>query len=188
MCVPKPHFLLYSQAAQSSDSHDWRFILETVDGSQKFEAADFEPDIQGERLELLAVVRGLEALDQPSHVTLVTSSSYVARGIEQGLDAWRENDWQWEHFDEMVPVKNRDLWQRIDRALQFHLVECRYERPSGATPVGFCEPPFTTVVAEPLRARPVRRFDRPERGRWQTLKVLARRRWRQMANRWRRTV
>ena len=35
------------------------------------------------------------------------------------------NDWQWEHYGEMVPVKNRDLWQRVDRALRFHQLECR---------------------------------------------------------------
>ncbi len=86
---------------------------------EQFEAADAEPDAQGERLELLAVVRGLEALEQPSRVTLVTPSKYVNRGLTYGLEEWRANDWQWEHFGEMVPVKNRDLWQRVDRALAY---------------------------------------------------------------------
>src|SRR5262245_7015698 len=110
MFVPKPHFLLYSQAAQTAP-HDWRFLLETADGTHSFEAADTEPDIQGERLELLAVVRGLEALDQPSHVTLVTSSAYVCRGFAGGLDEWRANEWQWEYYDDVAPINNRDLWQ-----------------------------------------------------------------------------
>ena len=81
-----------------------------------------------ERLDLLAVVRGLEALDQPSRVTLVTASGYVHRGLRFGLPAWRQNGWQWERYGQMVPIKNRDLWQRVDRALEFHEVAFRCAR------------------------------------------------------------
>jgi hypothetical protein len=95
------------------------------------EAEDSEPEIHGERLELLAVVRGLEALDQPSRVTLMTSSRYVNRGLTYGLEEWRRNDWTWESFGEMVPVKNQDLWQRLDQALRFHRLEVRPIRVDG---------------------------------------------------------
>jgi len=100
-------------------------VLQSLDGSSRLEAADAEPAVGGERLELLAVVRGLEALEQPSRVTLVTPSKYVSRGLSNGLEDWRENDWNWEHHGQMVPIKNRDLWQRLDRALAFHRVQCR---------------------------------------------------------------
>jgi ribonuclease HI len=125
MKVATPHFLLFSESCRKSAHGQWRFVLQSIDGAQQFEAADQEPDARGERLELLAVVRGLEALEQPSRVTLVTPSTYVQRGIKYGLAEWRGQDWQWEHFGEMVPVKNRDLWQRVDRALGFHQLECR---------------------------------------------------------------
>jgi ribonuclease HI len=125
MSVPVPHFVLFSAADQARDAGDWRFVLQAADGSHKVEVADAEPDVQGERLELLAVVRGLEALDQPSRVTLVTPSKYVTRGLKHGLEEWRANEWQWERHGEMVPVKNLDLWQRVDRALAFHRIECR---------------------------------------------------------------
>ncbi len=78
-----------------------------------------------ERLELLAVVRGLEALEQPSKVTLVTTSRVVRRGLRFGLELWRENQWHWERFGRMAPIKNADLWQRVDRALHIHDVSCR---------------------------------------------------------------
>lgn len=131
--VPAPHFLLFSEAgvddandaADGSGVGQWRFVLESVDGATKIEAADAEPRQEGERLELLAIVRGLEALDQPSRVTLVTSSRYVSRGLRFGLENWRENDWQWERYGQMTPIKNSDLWRRIDQAMQYHLVECR---------------------------------------------------------------
>lgn len=87
--------------------------------------ADEETTACGERLELLAVVRGLEALDGPARVTLVTKSRYVSRGIRSGLSEWRANDWQWERFGRIVPVKDHDLWQRVDRALLFHAVDCQ---------------------------------------------------------------
>ena len=125
MNIPAPHFLLFSEARGKDRQGQWRFVLQAADGSATLEASDIEPEVGGERLELLAVVRGLEALDQPSHVTLFTPSRYVNRGIAYGLDEWRRDDWTWESFGEMVPVKNRDLWQRLDRALKFHEIEFR---------------------------------------------------------------
>ena len=82
MSAPQPHFLLFSTAEQENKQGQWKFVLQAADGSATLEAEDSEPEIHGERLELLAVVRGLEALDQPSHVTLMTSSRYVNRGID----------------------------------------------------------------------------------------------------------
>ncbi len=125
MNVAKPHYLLFSESCRKSQQGQWRFVLQLIDGTEQFEAADAEPDARGERLELLAVVRGLEALAQPSRVTLVTPSRYVNRGLNYGLAEWRVNGWRWEHYGEMVPVKNRDLWQRVDSALRFHQLDCR---------------------------------------------------------------
>jgi len=141
MSVPPPHYLLFSQAHSSPVSGSgsggrWHFVLQSLAGETELEAADIE-SAPADRLELLAVVRGLEALEQPSRVTLVTPSKYVNRGITYGLPEWRSTGWQWEHFGEMVPVKNRDLWQRVDRALDIHRVECRtwrFDLPHG--PVG----------------------------------------------------
>ena len=134
MSVSLPHYLLISEAELGSPSGGassidvagrWRFVLEATDGSSALEAVDEDDTDDSERLELLAVVRGLEALDQPSRVTLVTSSRYVCQGLRFGLEEWRETDWQWERFGEMVPIKNADLWRRVDTALKYHSVDCR---------------------------------------------------------------
>ncbi len=165
MNVPAPHFLLFSEAratraeasTASNDSGLWHFVLESVDGSSKLEATDEEPELDPERLELLAIVRGLEALDQPSHVTLVTRSRSVTRGLRFGLDRWRENGWQWECFGKMAPIKDSDLWQRVDQALRFHQVRCRTWR---------FDPPEESAPQPTVSARPVshRRAERASHG------------------------
>jgi ribonuclease HI len=128
----RPHYLLYSHANTRQQPGTWNVVLKTDDGQVLLEAGDTEPETQGERLELLAVVRGLEALDHPARVTLATPSRYVRRGLLYGLEEWRANGWSWEWFGRMVPIKNRDLWQRLDRALKFHDVQCRYWRIDAA--------------------------------------------------------
>jgi ribonuclease HI len=110
--------------------------LEEIGGSQRVEVSETEPGVWGERLQLLAVVRGLEALEQPSKVTLITPSRFVGNGIRNNLAQWRENRWQWEHFGEMTQIKNVDLWKRIDQALQYHQLDCRiwdFQSPEAAT-------------------------------------------------------
>jgi ribonuclease HI len=143
MSVSAPHFLLFAQATDNSSvfagaaeaGHEagqdnvggkWRFVLQKDDGSTLLDVEDEEADDSRERLELLAIVRGLEALDQPSQVTLVTYSRMISRGLSEGLVQWRENDWQWERFGSLTPIKNRDLWKRVDQALHIHQVKCRF--------------------------------------------------------------
>jgi ribonuclease HI len=120
-----PHFLLYAETYRSGrGAPRWKFALQSVGCDERLTAADAEPNIRRSRLELLAVVRGLEAIDRPSRVTLLSRSRYVSRGIRRQLNHWREHNWQWERFGTMTPIRDADLWQRIDRALDFHTVEC----------------------------------------------------------------
>src|SRR4029077_10706229 len=151
MSVPAPHFLLYAEAARAlpgagADTGVWRFVLRLPGGETSLEADDNEPEATPERLELLAVVRGLEALSQPSRVTLLTGSRYIRRGLDFGLSQWRENDWQWERYGRMAPVKNSDLWQRLDRLLNIHALECRPTRREKADDLA--QPPQVTRPAE----------------------------------------
>lgn len=122
------HFMLISQTGVAGDPHRWRFTLRTPDGYDEMTAEDIEPHAAGERLELLTLVRALESLNQPSHVTILTTNRYIREGLLRGLPEWRENGWEWECFQYRVPVKNHDLWKRVDRALQFHTVDCRILR------------------------------------------------------------
>jgi ribonuclease HI len=153
MSVPRPHFLLFCDgtmpAAASANGAStltnqhrgrWRFVLESLENSRRLEAADAEVVDTPDRLALLAVVRGLEALEQPSHVTLVTSSRYVSRGLQYGLNEWREQHYCWEHFGVLQPIRNQDLWQRVDHALQYHEVTCRFMATETTTSIEAHEP------------------------------------------------
>jgi ribonuclease HI len=117
------YFLLCTEASRAAAPR-WKFVLQSVDSDERLSAADSELESRHSRLELLAVVRGLEAIDRPSRVTLLTRSRYVSRGIRRQLNHWREDNWQWERFGQLVPIRDHDLWQRVDRALQYHRVEC----------------------------------------------------------------
>jgi ribonuclease HI len=145
MTAKAPHFVLFSESKAVSPPCDagrggcdesaryWHFVLRTEEGSVALDVQDEEADASGERLALLAVVRGLEALPEPSRVTLVTTSGWIRRGLRFGLDSWRDHQWQWERFGKMAPIKNADLWQRVDRALRYHEVDCRtirFDQPS----------------------------------------------------------
>ena len=126
MTSKKSHYLLFAEASRSDRPvQTWRFVLQNLETQKRFCANDSETADCSERLELLAVVRGLEALDGPARVTLVTKSRYVCRGLKSGLTAWRNNNWCWERFGRIVPIRDHDLWQRVDRAMQFHTVDCQ---------------------------------------------------------------
>lgn len=180
MTMPTPHYLLFSEAKLTSQPQNktagrWHFVVEAVDGSARFEAADAEAGMDHDRLELLAVVRGLESLDQPARVTLVTASRYVSRGFRFGLDQWRESDWQWEKFGETVPVKNHDLWQRVDQAMRYHMVNCRIWRFDASHLGEVHDADQAPAVPAPRHARKLRRDgSRRAVGRHSTPKSLAR--------------
>ena len=108
----------------------WSIVLERIDGPDRLEAQDCESYIHQDRLALLAVVRGLEALEQSSRVRLVTNSRYVDRGMRFGLPNWRETEYQWESFGVRKPVRNADLWRRVDVAFRYHEIACRLLKSS----------------------------------------------------------
>jgi ribonuclease HI len=133
MSTVLPHYLLRLETAASERSlaaGHWRFVLENLDGPERTDVSDDEPGVLGERLQLLGMVRALESLDQPSRVTLTTASRYLERGLTDGLDTWRRCGWHWERFGEMRPIRDHDLWQRVDRALMYHRVRCRAWPPT----------------------------------------------------------
>ncbi|WP_207310399.1 ribonuclease H family protein [Rubripirellula amarantea] len=116
-------FLLVCTAQSLTlDSGTWSFSLESVDGQSVLEASDEEfGDLN--RLSLLAAVRGLEAIDGSSAVTLLSHNRYLIRSLSDSLPRWRQNNFVWEHFGRRIDVQHADLWRRVDHALAIHRVE-----------------------------------------------------------------
>lgn len=116
--------LLLVVSATSSNLADghWQFAIEAADGAVVMEADDDEVgDLN--RLTLLAAVRGLEAIDGPARVTLLSHNRYLIRSLTDSLPRWRRTDFVWDHFGRRVEVQHADLWRRIDRALAIHEVQ-----------------------------------------------------------------
>jgi ribonuclease HI len=72
------------------------------------------------RMEMMAAIAALEALKRPSHVKLHTDSQYVKNGITQWIHNWKKSGWK---TADKKPVKNVELWQRLETALHTHKVE-----------------------------------------------------------------
>ncbi len=121
MPATPPEYLLFTESLrQPGGARMWRFLLLDMGTDASVSASDTEPNCSKSRAELLALVRGLEAMDQPGRVRHICGSAYVSRGLERGLRQWRSQGWHWERFGRRVPIRNADLWQRVDHALQFH--------------------------------------------------------------------
>ena len=71
------------------------------------------------QMELLAAISALEALDRPSKIKIITDSSYVKNGVTQWLENWKNNKWK---TASKKPVKNVELWRRLDQARSRHEV------------------------------------------------------------------
>ena len=72
------------------------------------------------RMELMAAIAALETLKRPSRVRLFTDSQYLRKGITEWIDAWRRRDWR---TADKKPVKNQDLWERLDTVRRTHQVD-----------------------------------------------------------------
>ena len=78
-----------------------------------------EPATTNNRMELLAAISALESLSRPSAITVVTDSAYVKNGVTTWLHGWKRNGWK---TAARKPVKNEDLWRRLDEAQARHRV------------------------------------------------------------------
>ncbi len=79
-----------------------------------------EPDTTNNRMELMAAIQALESLSHECKVHLTTDSEYVKNGINQWMPKWKTNGWRTAN---RKPVKNKDLWQRLDAAVAQHDVQ-----------------------------------------------------------------
>lgn len=107
----------------------WGALLRA--GKHEKELSGGELETTNNRMELMAVIRGLEALKRPSRVRITTDSQYVKRGVTEWMPRWKRNGWQ---TAGRQPVKNRDLWERLDAAMHRHRLEWQWVRGHAGHP------------------------------------------------------
>ncbi len=99
----------------------WGALL--VRGDKKKELNGAEALTTNNRMELLAAIKGLEALTKPCQVILTSDSKYVLQGITEWMDDWKKRGWK---TASKTPVKNQDLWQMLDALNQIHTVDWQW--------------------------------------------------------------
>jgi len=107
----------------------WGVLLRS-NGAQK-ELYGGEADTTNNRMELMAAIRGLEALKRPSRVKLTTDSLYVMKGITTWIHDWKKKGWR---TADKKPVKNEDLWRQLDELAAKHDVEWRWVKGHAGHP------------------------------------------------------
>jgi len=119
MSTPLPKILIYSDGACSGNPGPggWGAIL--ISGDHRKEISGGEALTTNNRMELLAAISALEALKKRSEVELWTDSAYVRNGITAWIHGWKKNGWR---TADKKPVKNAELWQKLDALRDKHQV------------------------------------------------------------------
>ncbi len=129
----RPRVELYTDGACSGNPGPggWAYILRHRASESEREDSGGEPETTNNRMELMAVIRGLTALTRPSRVDVFSDSQYVLNGLKSWMDGWKKKGWV---TASKSPVKNRDLWERLDELrstheLDYHWIRGHNEHP-----------------------------------------------------------
>ncbi len=90
-----------------------------------------EPDATNNRMEMMAAIQALEGLKRATNVVLYTDSTYLRDGITKWIHGWKRNGWK---TAAKKPVKNEDLWRRLDEALAGHEIDFRWVKGHSGHP------------------------------------------------------
>ena len=104
----------------------WGVLLRAMEGARVVKERELqggEGDTTNNRMELMAAISALETLSRPTAITITTDSAYVKNGVTTWIHGWKRNGWRTAN---RKPVKNADLWQRLDGAAARHDVTWRW--------------------------------------------------------------
>ncbi|MEO5376183.1 MAG: ribonuclease HI [Magnetococcus sp. DMHC-6] len=94
-------------------------------GAYEKQLSGFEASTTNNRMEMQAVIEALSALKQSCQIVLTTDSTYVKNGITQWISGWKKNNWR---KSDGKPVKNEDLWKKMDTLCQKHVIKWHWVR------------------------------------------------------------
>ncbi len=112
----------------------WGVLLQALRDDQVIrerELSGGEAETTNNRMELMAAITALETLERPSEVTIVTDSAYVKNGVTSWIHGWKRNGWR---TAGRKPVKNVELWQRLDTAQARHKVRWEWVKGHAGHP------------------------------------------------------
>jgi ribonuclease HI len=123
----RPQVMLFTDGACSGNPGPggWAYILRHPSSGREREASGGEAMTTNNRMELMAVIEGLGALNKPSRVELWSDSQYVLKGLKEWIKGWKAKGWR---TADKKPVKNVDLWQRLDELAAQHTVTFHWVR------------------------------------------------------------
>ena len=127
----KPEVTVYTDGACSGNPGPggWGAVL--ISGPHRKEICGGEPETTNNRMELAAAIAALDALKKPSRVDLHSDSEYLRNGISMWIEGWKRNGWR---TSAKQPVKNVELWHRLDAARQRHEVKWHWVRGHAGHP------------------------------------------------------
>ena len=122
---PLPRVQLFTDGACSGNPGPggWAFILRHPSTGKSIERSGGEAETTNNRMELMGLISGLEALTRQANVEVITDSAYVKDGSTKWLPGWKRNGWQRREGGKLKPLKNVELWQRLDALLAKHEIE-----------------------------------------------------------------
>ena len=131
-----PDLYAYTDGACSGNPGPggWGVLLRASEGGQVLKEREFcggEADTTNNRMELLAAIQALETLGRASTITIVTDSAYVKNGVTSWIHGWKRNGWR---TADKKPVKNAELWQRLDSAAARHTVTWKWVKGHAGHP------------------------------------------------------
>ncbi len=123
--------IMYTDGACSGNPGPggWGTVL--ISGKHRKELSGGARETTNNRMEMMAVIRGAEALKQGCSVDIHTDSQYVMKGMTEWVDGWKKRGWR---TAAKQPVKNVDLWQRLERALDRHAVNWYWVKGHSGVP------------------------------------------------------
>lgn len=122
---------IYTDGACSGNPGPGGWGVLILDGQTPQELKGGEADTTNNRMELFAAITALENTDKTAKIDLYTDSQYVRGGITQWITNWKKNGWKTAN---KKPVKNIDLWQRLDEAVNQHNVEWHWVKGHAGHP------------------------------------------------------
>lgn len=128
----RPSVIVYTDGGANPNPNGpggWAALL--CFGDQRRELSGGEPSTTNNRMELLAAIMALEALNRPCNVVLYTDSEYLKKGMTEWLPGWLRKNWRTANGQ---PVKNRELWERLHAAAARHAIEWRWVRGHAGNP------------------------------------------------------